>query len=126
MFDLSQYSDIALLILRIALATTFLYHGMKKLKLWKAGAGSGMKKQMVWLMRFLSVAETLGAVAIITGFLAQIAAIGLLPIMFGAIYFKVYVWGKEFSEEGGGWETDMLIIAMLVAVIILGTGSLYL
>jgi putative oxidoreductase len=41
---------------------------------------------------FLGAAECAGGVGVITGVLAQLAAVGVILIMLGAIQKKVFVW----------------------------------
>lgn len=121
---LGQYDDMALLILRAAVAIIFLVHGLSKWPLWKAQPSPGMSAAMLNIMRLLSIAEPLGAIALLAGFLTQFAALGYAIIMLGAIIMKIRIWRVGFSaKQGGGWEFDFLILASCLALIILGGGA---
>ncbi len=104
-----------LLILRLALAAVFFYHGTKKLT----------NKQIPGFMKFIGTCETLGSIAMITGFLTQIAGIGLSIIMLGALYKKKTEWKIPFSSDSTtGWELDMTLLAVAVALALLGAGAI--
>ena len=108
---LESYS---LLILRLALAAVFFYHGSKKLT----------NKQAPGFMKFIGVCETLGSVAMFAGFLTQLAGIGFAIIMAGAWYKKKTEWHVPFSAENTtGWELDMTLFAAAVALALLGAGT---
>lgn len=122
--SLFQFGDWGLLALRIAVGVIFLYHGVKKFGMWKMAPSPQMPIGMLWIMRFLSVAEPIGGLAVLLGFMAQSAAIGLGIIMLGAIWLKIKKWGIPFSaSDKGGWEFDFIILAACVAILFLGAGS---
>ncbi len=120
---LHQFGDWGLLALRLALGAIFLVHGFKKLALWRARPGSQLGPGMLALMRFLSIAEPLGGLAMVLGWFTQLASVGLSLIMIGAIYFKIVMMKKKFSTEGG-WEFDLIILAAAIALYFLGAGGL--
>ena len=65
--------------------------------------------------------ELFGGVALILGFLTRLAALGLVVIQMGAIY--TVTWGIGFSlVHGGGYEYNVALIAMCLAVFLLGGG----
>jgi putative oxidoreductase len=120
---LSRYSDVAHLVLRLAVGAIFLYHGSQKWGLWSA-TPEGMDATMVNLMKFLSIVEPLGGLALVLGFLTRYAALGLAIIMVGAIYMKMAVFGQGFvTESGPGWAYDMMILAGCIALLIEGAGK---
>src|SRR3989338_5166703 len=95
--SLHAYDDWALLVLRLVIGGIFLYHGTRKLN----GAMGGF-------MQFIGTCETLGALSCISGFLTQLAALGLGIIMCGAIYKKKMEWHIPFSaHDKTGWEFDL-------------------
>lgn len=123
--QLHQYEDIALFILRVTIAAVFVVHGMWKIEHGKKLAESiGMAKSG-WFFTALGVAEFLGALALLSGFLTQIAAAGLGLIMLGAIYFKSLKWNVTFTaQDKTGWEFDLVILGGVVAIFILGAGKI--
>ncbi len=104
-----------LLLLRLAIGSIFLYHGSHKLAAWKKTPN---------FFRFLGIAETLGGLATIAGFLTQLANIGFAIIMLGALYHKIYKWHIAFSaEQTSGWEFDLILLGAALALATLGAGS---
>jgi len=59
-FSLHQFSDFALLALRIALGAVFLTHGLGKRKLWSTQPSAQMPAGMLRNLRILSIAEPAG------------------------------------------------------------------
>ncbi len=58
----------------------------------------------------------------LSGFLAQPAAVGLAIIMLGAMNLKKNVWKKKFIGDGG-WELDFMIFAACIMLLISGAGA---
>jgi len=106
--------DFGLLILRVVLAVVFLYHGGAKL----------FKKEIPASFRALGMLEVLGGISILIGFLTELSSIGLAIIMLGAIYFKIFKWKISFySEKSTGWEFDLVLLAMALALFVFGPGN---
>ena len=106
--------DFGLLILRVVLAVVFLYHGGAKL----------FKKKIPASFRALGMLEVLGGISILIGFLTELSSIGLAIIMLGAIYFKIFKWKISFySEKSTGWEFDLVLLAMALALFVFGPGN---
>jgi putative oxidoreductase len=63
---------------------------------------------------------------VISGVLAQLAAIGLILAMLGAIGKKIFVWHSGFWGKFGtnGWSYDTMMIAMNLVIVTTGGGSL--
>ena len=110
------------LALRIAVGTLFLVHGLQKQMFWKTQPSAQLPLGMIRVLRFLSVVEPLGGVAMLAGFLTRPAAIGLSIIMLGAINLKSRQMKKGFTGDGG-WELDFMILAANVALLLLGAGA---
>ncbi|MFA7216562.1 MAG: DoxX family protein [Candidatus Paceibacterota bacterium] len=121
METLYLYIDYGLIFLRLAIGASFLVHGIQKLRMWKMRPDEQISKSMININRLLSIVEPLGAIALMIGFLTQYAALGLMIIMLGAIYIKIKVWRKKFSEKGG-WEMDLIILAGLSVLFLVGAG----
>lgn len=122
--QLVQFNDLGLFLLRLTVGIIFLIHGKQKLAMWKMPPSEQMPAGTLNLMRFLSLAEIAGGLALIFGgVLAQLAAVGLAIIMLGAIYYKIKIWKKKFSEPGG-WEFDLILLAANLAILLNGGGSI--
>ena len=117
----SQFNDWSLLLLRIVVALVFGASGYNHLKSPVERAQSiGMP---VPVTIFLGAAEFLGAIAIAIGFLTQFAALGLILIMFGAIYKKIAEWHTGFwGEKSMGWHYDLLFVVMNLVILTTGGG----
>ena len=106
--------DFGLLILRVVLAVVFLYHGGAKL----------FKKEIPASFRALGMLEVLGGISVLIGLLTEISSIGFAVIMLGAIYFKIFKWKISFySEKSTGWEFDLVLLAMALALFVFGPGN---
>jgi putative oxidoreductase len=75
---------------------------------------------------FLGAAEVAGALGVISGVLAQLASVGLILIMGGAIGKKIFVWHTGFWGKSGtvGWSYDTVMIVMNLVIVTTGGGTL--
>ncbi|HET6576980.1 MAG TPA: DoxX family protein [Gemmatimonadales bacterium] len=74
--------------------------------------------------RFLGLAEIAGGLGVALGVFTQLAALGLILVMLGAIQKKVFVWHTGFwGEHGtGGWHYDLMFVAMCLVIATTGGG----
>ena len=120
MFEqLTQYNNIGLLVLRLAVAAIFIYHSLPKLKNAKGMAQvMGTSAAMVFI---LGAVEFLSSIGLILGFYTPIAALLLAIVMVGAIYMKIMKWGAPFSAmDKNGWEFDLILLAANIAILLSG------
>ena len=116
-------NDVALLLLRIGLASIFLTHGTHKQRLWKMQPSAQMPAGMLRTLRFLAIAEPAGALGVLFGFLTRYAAIGLALVMLGALRFLITKVHRKFTGENvAGWEFEYLVLLVAIALAILGAG----
>jgi putative oxidoreductase len=101
--QLEPLSDYALVLLRLMVGLVFIDSGYHDLK------DPGARGKSIGLPRnltiFLAAAELSGGVAVVIGFLTQLAAIGLILIMLGAIGKKVFVWKTDSGARMGSGGT---------------------
>jgi putative oxidoreductase len=118
-----NYADWSLLLLRLMVALVFGSSGFNHLKSPRERAGSiGMS---VGFTVFLGAAELAGAAGLMVGFLTQWAALGLILIMLGSIYKKVFVWKTGFwGEKSMGWHYDLMFIVMNPVILCTGGGRI--
>ena len=122
--SLYRFSDVALLLLRLALGTVFLVHGLPKRHLWKAQPSPQMPAGMLRNLRILSIAEPAGALGLIFGFLTQLAALGLCVSMLGALQFLITKVHRKFKEaQAPGWEFEFMLLVIAISLAILGGGK---
>jgi len=118
-----QFTDWSLLLLRIVVALVFGTSGFNHLKSPRERAASiGMS---VPITIFIGAAEFSGAIALVVGVLTQWAALGLIAIMLGAMYKKMFEWKTGFwGEKSMGWHYEILFIAMLLVIVTTGGGRI--
>ncbi len=102
MFDLSAYSDYGLLLMRVLVGAIYIDSGYLDLKnLDNRSKSSGLSNGF---MTFIAIAEVAGGSAVVVGILAQLAAVGLILIMLGAIQKKIVAWKTGFwGGSSPGW-----------------------
>jgi putative oxidoreductase len=140
-------TNLVALILRLSLAVVFLFHGLEKIVQGSAGAtwvnemyarmpdqpSRRLEAQRTPLHQLptsltvlgvqLAVAwgEFLGGLALAAGLLTRLAALGLIIIQIGAVILVTAPRGFSF-DRGGGYEYNLALITMCLAVLILGGG----
>jgi putative oxidoreductase len=122
--QLAGFTDAALLLLRLMVGIVFVTSGYRHLKDPEARSKDiGMSKSFAI---FLGAAESAGGLGVIFGVLAQLAAIGLILLMLGAIQKKVFVWRTGFWGKSGtnGWSYETMLIAMSLVIVTTGGGNL--
>ncbi|HEX4002153.1 MAG TPA: DoxX family protein [Candidatus Acidoferrales bacterium] len=114
--ELSRFTDLALLLLRIMVGGVFATSG------WGHVGHSEERSKSIGMSRgftiFLGMAEFLGGLAIIAGVFTQLAAIGLILVMLGAIQKKIVAWHTGFwGEKNSGWHYDLLFVVMNLVIL---------
>ena len=118
---LLQFSDAALLLLRLLVGLVFFTSGWSHAKDPVTRAKSiGMSPGFT---RLLGIAELAGGLGVALGVLTQLAALGLILIMLGAIQRKIFVWKTGFwGKSTDGWHYDLLFVAMCLVIATTGGG----
>ena len=134
---LATYPSWSLLIVRLALGVVFVAHGGQKLLGWFGGPG--LKATIQMFQQYMKVpppatviaalTEFLGGLAMLVGFLARPAAVGLIVVMLVAI---AKVHGRHgffinFSGtpgKGHGFEFNFALIAIALSILVGGAGIL--
>jgi putative oxidoreductase len=122
--QLAQFTDVALLLLRVMVGIVFITSGWKHLKDPEARSKDiGMSKGFTIFLGAIEVAASLG---VILGVLTQLAAAGLILIMLCAIQKKIFVWRTGFWGESGtnGWSYDTMLVVMNLVIVTTGGGNL--
>jgi putative oxidoreductase len=118
----NRYQEWTLLVVRIIISAIFLVAGYYKLSFWNH-APEGMQPALLYLTRFLSIAEPLGAIAVLVGIWTRLAAIGLSVIMIGAICFIQFVFGMGFvTPTSPGWNFPLTVLGACLILITFGAG----
>ena len=129
--------DHAMLIIRLVLGIVFFAHGAQNMLGWFGGYGfhgtMGFFTNVMHIpaaFAFLAIiAEFFGALGLITGFLGRLAAFGIFAVMAVAV-LMIHAHAGFFMNWNGvtppveGYEYHLLAMAMALAVMIKGSGSL--
>ena len=112
--------------LRITLGTLMLSHGLLKLYGFTIPgtvgyfASIGLPPIAAYLTIF---GELAGGTAMILGVLTRLVALLNLPLLLGVVWAHSGN-GWVFSNEHGGWEFPLFLVAIDIAVLIQGAGAL--
>jgi putative oxidoreductase len=119
--QLFRSTDLGLLLLRLMVGVVFLSSGWSHVtKPAERSKSIGMSKGFTV---FLGLAELAGSLGIIFGVFQQLAAIGLILIMLGAIQKKIFVWHTGFwGEKASGWHYDLMFVVMCLVVLFTNGG----
>ncbi len=119
----TKFQNISLLILRIITASIFYVAAYFKFPFWSLET-PGMSAFLLFVTRLLSIAEPLGATAILIGFLTRLASGGLMIIMIGAIIVMQFVYGIGFvTPTSAGWNFPLMVLGACVILIVFGAGK---
>ena len=116
--------DVALLVLRLALAAVLLYHGLPKVMNFGATVGGFQSMNIpapTLTAAFAILAEVVGGILILLGIAVDLAGVLVIIDMLGAI-FTVH-WGSGFDFTKGGWEHPFTVMAMALALALAGPGD---
>ena len=119
---LAQFTDLSLLLLRLMVTVVFVTSGWAHLTDPK-GRAKSIGTTPAFTM-FLGAAELAGGLGVALGVLTQLAAIGLILVMLGAIHRKIFVWHTGFwGEKASGWHYDLMLVLMSLVIACTGGGK---
>ncbi|TKI58082.1 DoxX family protein [Brevibacillus antibioticus] len=113
------------LILRVIVGLTFAIHGVAKFQMGLENVAGffgtmGLPAFIAYLVAFL---ELVGGIALILGLGTRVFAGALSVVMLGAIFTAKLAAGFLGGEGGAGYELDLALLAMLVALGISGSSK---
>ena len=117
-------TDHAALILRLALGTMFLIHGLLKFFVFTMPGTAGFFASVGfpgWTAYIVVPAEVLAGVALIAGFQTRWVALAGVPILLGSLAVHAGN-GWVFSNANGGWEYPLFLVVTALVVALLGGG----
>jgi len=122
---LNKFSDVGLLILRLAIGIIFIKHGMYKWQMWGMQPSDQLPASMLTLFKVLSVAEPLGGLSMIAGLLTPLTAVCMSVLMLGVINMKINVMHVGFiAGQTTGWELDFLVLCSALCILFTGPGKI--
>lgn len=121
--------DLGLLLIRLMVGFVFVYYGSQKLFGWFGGHGIqgtggwfesiGIKPGKA-IAAFSGIAELLSGILFVLGIYLPLGAVLIVIVMIGSI---VKVHGpKGFSVTAGGFEYNLFLIVVAVAMALIGPG----
>ena len=119
--QLSQFTDLGLLLMRLMNAAVFVTSG------WSHVTKSEERSKSIGMSQgftiFLGLAEMAGGLGVAFGVLTQLAAIGLILVMLGAIQKKIFLWHTGFwGEKTYGWHYDLMFVVMNLVILFTNGG----
>jgi putative oxidoreductase len=131
----STDDSLASLVVRLTVGGVMLPHGLQKTIGVFGGYGfSGTMGfftgtlQLPWIVAFLVImAESVGAIALLSGFLTRFCAFSLILVMVGAVVMAH--WNHGFfmnwfgAQQGEGFEYHLLVIGAALSLLISGGGK---
>jgi putative oxidoreductase len=112
------------LLLRLALAAVFIFHGLALVggpdHQWGAAWNRDPGAPPAPAQLAVAWGELIGGIALAMGFLTRLAAIGIIVIMIGAI--ATVHWPKGFDIRNGGFEYNSVIIIVCLCLVLGGPG----
>ena len=119
---LLAFDDLALLLMRLLVGAVFMTSGWSHVK-DPVARGKSIELSPA-VTRVLGTAELAGGLGVALGVLAQLAAIGLILVMLGAIQKKIFVWRTGFWGKHGtdGWHYDLMLVLMCLVIATTGGG----
>ena len=123
-------TDILFTLLRIVIGALFIGHGTQKLFGWFAGAGMQHHTENVAAMGFRpanlwawisALAESLGGLTLVLGFLTPIGAAAIFVAMIVGI-FKVH-WRSGLWNSNRGYEFNLIVAVNALILGLVGPGA---
>jgi putative oxidoreductase len=113
--QLARFTDLGLLLLRLMVGLVFVTSGYNHLK-DPAERAKSIEMSKAFTL-FLGIAEVAGGLGVAFGVLTQLAAFGLILLMFGAIQKKIFSWHTGFwGEKASGWHYDLIFVLMSLVI----------
>ena len=117
--------DAAILLLRVASALAFLYHGSSILFGSFGGPGpqhfAASHQWPVGLAYLVGLAQVGGGLALLTGILFRIGALCIIAVMLGAIFIVHLPHGFDVSNGGAEYALTQFLVA--IAFLLTGPGG---
>jgi putative oxidoreductase len=120
---LYPFADLALLLMRLLVGAVFIWSGASHAR-DPVGRGKSIGLSP-GITRVLGIAEVAGGLGVALGVLPQLAAVGLILVMLGAIQKKIFVWKTGFWGPHGtdGWHYELMFVVMNLVIATTGGGK---
>ena len=124
---MTQSTAYAALLLRTALGTMFIAHGLLKILVFTPAGTVGFFESLGvpgWFAYPTMGAELIGGVLLVLGIQVRAVSLALLPVLIGSIVLVHGANGWLYTNEHGGWEYSAFLIVASLAQALLGNGAL--
>lgn len=121
----TQNTQYAALILRLSLGVMLIAHGLLKVMVFTVPGTVAFFSSVGfpgWMAYLVIAAEIGGGVLMLGGVFARWIALGLIPVMLGAVSVHL-ANGWVFSAPNGGWEYPAFLTIALIVQALLGPGA---
>lgn len=121
----TQTTHYGISLLRIALGTMFLAHGLLKVLVFTLPGTAGYFESIGFpgiLAYIVAPAEIIAGIALLIGFRTRIVAAAMVPLLIGATLVHSGN-GWVFSAPKGGWEYPLYLVIAAIAQSLLGSGA---
>ena len=121
----AQNTQYAALILRLSLGMMLIAHGLLKVMIFTVPGTVQFFSSVGfpgWMAYIVIAVEIGGGVLMLGGVFTRWVALGLLPIMLGALSVHLHN-GWVFSAPNGGWEYPAFLTVALIVQALLGPGA---
>ena len=120
--DTSKYLDLSLLLIRLSVAATFIFHGWQKIgapdQFIGFFASLGFGAMMFYLVAYV---ELLGGIALALGVATRFVG-GLFAIIMIVAIWTVHL-KAGFNSMSGGYEFQLLLLICSVSIALVGPGK---
>lgn len=114
--------DLALLLIRLSLGATFIFHGWMKVSNIDGAIGMFASMGIGTMLTYVAAyTEFLGGVAILLGIMTRLAG-GLLSV-FMVVAIAVVHFKNGFNMANSGYEYQLLILVCTIAIGLVGPGK---
>ena len=116
--------DYGITLLRLALATMFLAHGLLKVLVFTLPGTASFFASVGFpgfLAYIVAPAEIIAGTALLLGFRTRLVAAAMIPLLLGATVVHAGN-GWVFSGANGGWEYPAYLVIAALAQSLLGSG----
>ena len=120
--DTSKYLGLSLLLIRLSVAATFIFHGWSKIQapdqFISFFASIGFSAMFVYLVAYV---EFLGGVAMAFGIMTRLVG-GLFAIVLIVAIWTVHL-KAGFDSMAGGYEFQLLLLVCSISIALVGPGK---
>ncbi len=120
--DNDKYTDVAMLLLRVVVASAFIYHGWSKVSAMDGVvpmfASMGVGTVMTYIASYV---EFLGGIALLIGSATRLVG-GLLAIFMVVAIYLVHL-DRGYNMMNGGYEYQLLLLAGVIFFALVGPGK---